>query len=200
MANYAVAKLYDFLLYPFLNKIRKKTAKIIIQLNPKSVIDICCGTGNQLEYLKNTDIKLTGIDLSPAMLKVAKHIDCYEQDARDIQFPDKSFDLVMIQLALHEKSFEDQKMIIDEASRITRNNGHLLIVDYEINEKTKPSSRYIINAIEFLAGKEHFRNFREYHKNECTNKLIDSNVFLLKKKVLIAGKSMALQIYKKTNN
>lgn len=200
MANYAVAKLYDFLLYPFLNKIRKKTAKIIIQLNPKSVIDICCGTGNQLEYLKNTDIKLTGIDLSPTMLKVAKHIDCYEQDARDIQFPDNSFDLVMIQLALHEKSFEDQKMIIDEASRITRNNGHLLIVDYEINEKTKSSSRYIINAIEFLAGKEHFRNFREYHKNECTNKLISNNVFLLEKKVLIAGKSMALQIYRKTNN
>ncbi|MCD4833419.1 MAG: class I SAM-dependent methyltransferase [Bacteroidales bacterium] len=200
MANYAVAKLYDLLLYPFLNKIRKKTAKIIIQLNPKSVIDICCGTGNQLEYLKNTDIKLTGIDLSPAMLKVAKHIDCYEQDARDIQFSDNSFDLVMIQLALHEKSFDDQKMIIDEASRITRNNGHLLIVDYEINEKTKPYSRYVINAIEFLAGKEHFKNFKEYHKNECTNKLISNNVFLLEKKVLIAGKSMALQIYRKTNN
>ena len=200
MANYAVAKFYDFLLHPFLNKIRKKTAKIIIQINPKSVIDICCGTGNQLEYLKNTDIKLTGIDLSPAMLKVTKHIDCYEQDARDIQFPDNSFDLVMIQLALHEKSFDDQKMIIDEASRITRNNGHLLIVDYEINEKTKSSSRYIINAIEFMAGKEHFRNFKEYHKNECTNKLINNKVFLLEKKVLIAGKSMALQIYKKTNN
>ena len=200
MANYAVAKLYDFLLYPFLNNIRKKTAKIIIQLNPKSVIDICCGTGNQLEYLMNTNIKLTGIDLSPAMLKVAKHIDCYEQDARDIQFPDNSFDLVMIQLALHEKSFDDQKMIIDEASRIIRNNGHLLIVDYEINEKTKSYSRYVINAIEFMAGKEHFRNFKEYHKNECTNKLIDNNKFLLERKVLIAGKSMALQIYRKTNN
>ena len=200
MANYAVAKLYDFLLYPFLNNIRKKTAKIIIQLNPKSVIDICCGTGNQLEYLMNTNIKLTGIDLSPAMLKVAKHIDCYEQDARDIQFPDNSFDLVMIQLALHEKSFDDQKMIIDEASRIIRNNGHLLIVDYEFNEKTKSYSRYVINAIEFMAGKEHFRNFKEYHKNECTNKLIDNNKFLLERKVLIAGKSMALQIYRKTNN
>ncbi|MCK5171075.1 MAG: class I SAM-dependent methyltransferase [Bacteroidales bacterium] len=200
MANYAVAKLYDFLLYPFLNKIRKKTAKIVIQLNPESVIDICCGTGNQLEYLKNTDIKLTGIDLSPAMLKVAKHIDCYEQDARDIHFPDNSFDLVMIQLALHEKSFDDQKMIIDEASRIIRNNGHLLIVDYEINEKTKSYSRYVINAIEFMAGKEHFRNFKEYHKNECTNKLIDNNKFLLERKVLIAGKSMALQIYRKSSN
>ena len=197
MAGYAVAKVYDMLLYPFLNNIRKKTAKIIIQLNPKSVIDICCGTGNQLKYLSNTDIRLTGVDLSPAMLKVAKHMDCYEQDARNIEFPDDSFDLAVIQLALHEKSFDDQKKIIDEAYRIIKNNGHLLIVDYEINEKTKSSSAYIINAIEFLAGKEHFRNFKEYHKNECTNKLINNNLFLLEKKVLIAGKSMALQIYRK---
>ena len=197
MANYSMAKLYDILLYPFLNNIRKKTARIIIQLNPKSVIDICCGTGNQLEYLKNTDIRLTGVDLSPEMLKVAKHMDCFQQDARNIEFPDNSFDLAMIQLALHEKSFDDQKKIIDEAYRIIKDNGHLLIVDYEINEKTKPSSRYVINAIEFLAGKEHFRNFREYHKNECTNKLINDNLFILEKKVLIAGKSMALQIYSK---
>jgi ubiquinone/menaquinone biosynthesis C-methylase UbiE len=197
MASYAVAKAYDLLLHPFLHNIRKKTAKIIIQLNPNSVIDICCGTGNQLQYLKNTDIKLTGVDLSPAMLEVAKHMDCYEQDARNMAFPNDSFDLAMIQLALHEKSFDDQKEIIAEAYRIIKNNGHLLIVDYEINEKTKSSSRYVINAIEFLAGKEHFKNFKEYHKNECTNKLISNNQFLLEKKVLIAGKSMALQIYRK---
>ena len=200
MANYNVANLYDILLYPFLNNIRKKTAKIILQLNPKSVIDICCGTGNQLKYLTNTNIKLTGVDLSPAMLKVAKHMDCYEQDARNIEFPNNSFDLVLIQLALHEKSFNDQKKIIDEAYRILNSNGHLLVVDYEINENTKLSSRYVINAIEYLAGKEHFRNFKEYHINECTKKLINNKQFLLEKKVLIAGKSMALQIFKKTSN
>ncbi len=197
MAKYVMANLYDMLLYPFLKDIRKKTARIIIQLNPKSVIDICCGTGNQLEYLKNTNIRLTGIDISPAMLKAAKHIDCREQDAKNIQFPDKSFDLVMIQLALHEKSFDDQKKIIGEAYRILSDQGHLLIVDYEISEKTKPSSRYIITAIEFLAGKKHFRNFKEYHKNECTNKLINNNLLLPEKKVLIVGRAMALQIFRK---
>ena len=197
MAKYVLANFYDMLLYPFLKDIRKKTARIIIQLNPKSVIDICCGTGNQLEYLKNTGIKLTGIDISPIMLKAASGIDCQEQDATNILFPDKSFDLVMIQLALHEKSFDDQKKIIDEAYRILMDNGHLLIVDYEISEKTKPSSRYIITLIEFMAGKEHFRHFKKYHKNECTNKLINNNRLMLEKKVLIAGKAMALQIFRK---
>lgn len=197
MGKYSLANFYDMLLYPFLKNIRKKTARIIIQLNPKSVIDICCGTGNQLKYLKDTGIKLTGIDISPVMLKAASGIDCHEQDARNILFPDKSFDLVIIQLALHEKSFDDQKKIIDEAYRILIDDGHLLIVDYEISKKTLPFSRYIITLIEFMAGKEHFKYFKEYHKNECTNRLINNNQFILEKKVLIAGKAMALQVFRK---
>ena len=101
MSNYYLASIYDFILYPFLNKTRQKTAKIINQLNPESLIDICCGTGNQLKYLNHTKIKLTGIDHSEVMLKAAKNLNCYNQDAREIQFPDKYFDMALIQLALH---------------------------------------------------------------------------------------------------
>jgi len=200
MESIAIARLYDILLYPFLNKIRKKIAKLILQLNPKSVIDICCGTGNQLKFLKNSNIKLTGIDNSLAMLKVSQDIDCYEQDAKNIQFPDKSFDLALIQLALHEKPFDDQKKIINESFRILKNNGHLIIVDYEINKKSKIISKFFINIIEFLAGKKHYKNFKQFHKNACTNKLINNKHFKLQNKILIAGKSMALQIYKKQIN
>ena len=197
MESIAIARLYDILLYPFLNKIRKKIAKLILQLNPKSVIDICCGTGNQLKFLKNSNIKLTGIDNSLAMLKVSQDIDCYEQDAKNIQFPDNSFDLAIIQLALHEKPFDDQKKIINEAHRIINNNGHLLILDYEINKNTSRLSRNVINAIEYMAGNEHYRNFKQFHKNNCTNKVINPEHFILKKKIRIAGNSMTIQILQK---
>lgn len=197
MSNFTLAKLYDFLLYPFLKNIRNKTAKLIIQLNPESVIDICCGTGNQLSHLKNTNIKLTGIDLSPVMLKAANGIDCFNQDARDIQFSDSSFDLALIQLALHEKSQDDQEKIINEIHRILNSQGHLLVVDYEISKITNYFARKIINTIEFIAGKEHYNYFKLFHKNGCTNNLINSNQFKLKKKMLIAGKSMAIHIFQK---
>ena len=185
-----ISKLYDLLLFPFLNKIRKLTARIILQLNPNNVIDICCGTGNQLKFLTNSGINLMGIDNSNQMLKAAKGINCDIQDARNIQFSKNSFDLALIQLALHEKPVEDQKQIIDEAYRIINNSGHLLIVDYEISKDTKVHARRIINSIEFLAGKEHYRNFKEFHKNQCTQNIISKSQFTLEKKLLVAGKSI----------
>ena len=197
MANYFASRLYDFLLFPFLHNTRKKTAQLVTQLNPQSVIDICCGTGNQLSYLHNKNIELTGIDNSEKMLKQSKNIKCHFQDARNIDFSDNTFDLAMIQLALHEKPFEDQIKIINEAYRIIKPNGHLLILDYEISQKTNKSSKYIIYIIEYIAGKDHFRNFKQFHKNNCTNSLINNDKFYLEKQELIAGNSMSLRLYRK---
>lgn len=199
MSNYYIANLYDFILYPFLNKTREKTAKIIIQLNPESIIDICCGTANQLKYLSHTKIKLTGIDNSPAMLKAAKNINCFNQDARNIQFPDQSFDVAFIQLALHEKSFKDQEKIINESYRILKNNGYLVIMDYNIGNHTSKSAKHIINIIEFLAGKEHYRHFKSYHQNGGLQKLIQPDLFQNIRSIHLAAKSMVLNIYKKNS-
>ncbi|MFO7830236.1 MAG: methyltransferase domain-containing protein [Bacteroidales bacterium] len=197
MSNYYLASIYDFILYPFLNKTRQKTAKIINQLNPESLIDICCGTGNQLKYLNHTKIKLTGIDNSAEMLKAAKNLNCYNQDAREIQFPDKEFEMALIQLALHEKSFDDQKKIIEEIYRILKMKGYLVIMDYDIGNQTSKSAKYIINIIEYLAGKEHYGYFKEYHKNNGVTKLINTNHFKLIKKTAFAGKAMSLMIFQK---
>lgn len=199
MSNYYIANLYDFILYPFLNKTRQKTAKIIIQLNPESLIDICCGTGNQLKYLSHTKIKLTGIDNSAKMLQAAKNINCFNQDARNIQFPDQSFDLAFIQLALHEKSFDDQIKIINESYRILKNNGYLVIMDYDIGNHTSKSAKHIINFIEFLAGKEHYSHFKNYHQNGGLQKLIQSSQFQNIRSIYLAGKSMLVNIYKKNS-
>ncbi|MFO7842938.1 MAG: class I SAM-dependent methyltransferase [Bacteroidales bacterium] len=197
MSNFYLASIYDFILYPFLNKTRQKTAKIISRLNPESLIDICCGTGNQLKYLSHTKIKLTGIDNSAGMLKAAKNLNCYIQDAREIQFPDKEFEMALIQLALHEKSFDDQEKIINEIHRILKNEGYLVIMDYDIGNQTSKSAKYIINIIEYLAGKEHYGYFKEYHKNNGVNQLIKNHHFKLIKKTAFAGKSMSLMIFQK---
>ncbi len=197
MASYIAANLYDFLLYPFLHSTRKKTAELISQLNPESVLDVCCGTGNQLAYIKNTNINLNGIDLSENMLKKSDRVKCFIQDARKIEFPNESYDLALIQLALHEKPFEDQVKIIREMHRVIKQNGYLLIVDYEISKITNKSSKYIIHAIEFLAGRNHYKYFRQFHRNNCTQKLIDETDFYLEKHELLAGNAMSLKLFRK---
>jgi len=199
MSNYFLSGIYDFLLYPFLNKTRKQTAKIINQLNPESLIDICCGTGNQLKYLVHTNIKLTGIDNSPAMLGAVKHFNCYQQDARSIEFPDEFFDMALIQLALHEKSVSDRETILKEAYRILKNNGYLVVMDYRIDNQTSISAKYIIGMIEFFAGKQHYSHFKTYLKRGGLLKLVNPNHFKTLRSIPLAGKSMVLNIYQKIN-
>jgi ubiquinone/menaquinone biosynthesis C-methylase UbiE len=40
--------------------------------HPKSVLDVCCGTGNMCELLHDEGFKMTGIDLSPGMIEEAR--------------------------------------------------------------------------------------------------------------------------------
>ncbi|WP_050748040.1 hypothetical protein [Sulfurovum sp. NBC37-1] len=46
--------------------------------------------------------------------------------------------------------------------RVTKEGGDILIVDYELSEKTSPFSKWMIYFIEWIAGGEHYRNFKSY--------------------------------------
>lgn len=87
MKNYdLVAKMYDPLLYLFLNPIRKKVMNELQEFKEHSIIDLCCGTGNQLKFLAKNDFKsLHCLDISSSMLDVAKkgeyNINYYNEDA-----------------------------------------------------------------------------------------------------------------------
>ena len=200
MANYILAGVYDMLLFPFLNRVRQITAQKILQYKPKSLIDICCGTGNQLKYLTNKGIELTGIDNSPHMLKNAKGVNCYLQDATNIKLPEESFSMALIQLALHEKAPNVQKKIVSEIYRIVKKDGYIIVVDYEIGKHTRKSAKYIIYAIEYIAGKEHYKNFKQYIRNGGINELFKIPDFRFIEKNNIAGDAMAITIFQKEHD
>ena len=67
------------------------------------VLDVGCGTGNFSLKLARMGLKVTGIDISDNMLKVAENkaraegliIDFINMDAHDMKFEDNSFDAVI---------------------------------------------------------------------------------------------------------
>ncbi|MFP4620173.1 MAG: class I SAM-dependent methyltransferase [Bacteroidales bacterium] len=161
------APLYDPLLYFVLHKIRKKVVEVAHTYNPSAIIDICCGTGNQLKYLKKSGLHhVTGVDLSPPMLKQAekggKKVKCEEQDASELKYSDNSFDLGIISFALHEKPLEVAGKIVKEANRVVQPGGPLIIVDYTFNNEVKFPVKSVIRIVERLAGKYHHRYFKQY--------------------------------------
>jgi ubiquinone/menaquinone biosynthesis C-methylase UbiE len=74
---------------------------------PLRLLDLCCGTGNHLARLLRSipDLEATGIDLSPAMLRVARrkcgrHARvrwlCGDADRALLSLPPDSFDLIVM--------------------------------------------------------------------------------------------------------
>ena len=162
------AKYYDRLLAPFIRPIRYKVLKVVKKYRYKTILDVCCGTGDQLKLLKKHGFNGEGIDLSEAMLAEAEKgeekVSCFLEDATQMHYSDAKFDLVMTAFALHEKNHVTAQKIVEEMLRVTAESGDILIVDYELSEKTSLLSRTAIYFIEWLAGKEHYKNFKSYIK------------------------------------
>lgn len=163
-----LARIYDPVTVPFLDPIRRSVAQRAKQAGCRRVLDVCCGTGRQCLFLHQFGMQATGVDLSPAMLAVARRKSPAEvaysrQDAACLGFADNSFHGAVICLALHEKSHEAQKAILRETARVLLPGGLLVLVDFAIpQDLAGRAMRLALAGVERIAGREHYANFRAY--------------------------------------
>lgn len=144
------------------------------RLIPKDakVIDIACGNGSLALKMAVNAAHVTGIDLSPGMIKYAKrraeragakNVSFIEMDASDLSgFANKEFDIATSSMAIHQFRLETGKAILQEMSRISKS---IMIIDYKY-PVPKNLKGLAVKSIEGLAGKEHNQNFKTYIKNE----------------------------------
>ncbi|MCF8129692.1 MAG: class I SAM-dependent methyltransferase [Deltaproteobacteria bacterium] len=196
-----IAPVYDILLFPFLWNIRHRVLKIVTEVKPERIIDLCCGTGSQLRLLKRNGFHVVGIDLSESMLKVAKRgvnaPDCFLRDATATNFESEAFDFAMITFSLHETGWKNAHAILDEVQRILKPGGHVMIVDYALGKGAPKMVDRVIGWIEFLAGKSHHGNFIHYKQSGGLDVLLEnkslSPVFTIYK----GYRSIVLKVLKK---
>ena len=99
------------------------------------VLEIAVGTGRNLPYYP-AGVRLTGIELSSAMLDVAKaranqlgrDVDLRLGDAQALSFPDESFDTVVCTLSLC--SIPNVRKAVHEVRRVLRSGGHFLFLEH----------------------------------------------------------------------
>ena len=164
--NAFTAKIYDPILYFALKNIRQDIIRLIPNRDAR-ILDLCCGTGDQLKKLSDAGFNnLTGVDLSTEMLKVARRgnkiATLQESDVQHTGLPGASFDIIIISLAVHEKSARMQKNMLAEAKRLLAPEGQLILVDFSLDDQAKMIGKIAAGMIERLAGKEHYRNFKTY--------------------------------------
>jgi ubiquinone/menaquinone biosynthesis C-methylase UbiE len=104
------------------------------------VLEVAVGTGLNLPCYP-AGIRLTGIDLSPAMLGIARNrarvlglaADLREASADALPFPDASFDTVVCTVSLC--NIPGDRAAIGEMFRVLRPGGRLVLLDHVASDR-----------------------------------------------------------------
>jgi ubiquinone/menaquinone biosynthesis C-methylase UbiE len=126
------APVYDRVMGPFAGKARRHAIGLLNLRVGESVLLSGVGTGLDLPHIQ-AGVRVTGIDLSPAMLRKAqdkangRDISLLEMNAQALDFPDDSFDVVVLNLILSVAP--DGAAAFHEAWRVLRPGGRAVIFD-----------------------------------------------------------------------
>lgn len=126
------------------------------------VLEVAVGTGLNLA-LYPSSVRLTGVDLSPEMLAVARAradqrglpVDLREGDAESLPVEDAAYDTVVCSLSMC--SIPDPAAAIDEMKRVLVPGGRLLLLDH-VGSTWPP-----IYAVQWLAERISVRMAGEYY-------------------------------------
>ncbi len=117
-----------------------------LEITPQNILDLGCGVGMSTFALAEIypQAQVTGVDLSPYFLAVARYKSQQEQQnvswihapAENTGLPDSSFDFVSACLMFHELPTDAALAIIAESYRLLRPGGYLGIMDMNPNSDT----------------------------------------------------------------
>lgn len=104
------------------------------------LLDVGTGTGRMAEIFAPSALRITALDRSPEMLRIARAklsgqgipIDLVQGDFLDLPLAAASIDSIVIHQALHFA--HEPERVIDEAARVLRGGGCLMIVDFAPHE------------------------------------------------------------------
>ena len=183
----------------------KNEFKVIADLieKDKKVLDVGCADGTLMKYLKdNKNINIRGLELSKSKVHecIAKGLTVIEGNAEKelIQFPDKSFDYVILSQTL--QAFLNPELVINELLRVGKkaivtipNFGfwkirlHLLTKGTMPITKTLPDEWYntpnlhmcTIKDFDYFVKSRNFKIFKSIAlNNESVSSINDTNLGL----------------------
>jgi len=176
-----MAGFYDLIDVIYFRNYKRSPRKIVLDAinDTDRVLDLCTGTATNAMRIAKTKpaSKVIGIDLSKDMLRVAKskakkadvqNIRLYHMDATKMKFRDCCFDKILISLVLHEVEEELAGRILEEAKRVLKDDGEIIVTEWEKSEKTL--QKILFFPISILEPKP-FKAFIKKDLHQCFEKL-----------------------------
>lgn len=125
-------------------------------VKPKRILDLGCAVGTETIGLKEAfpDAEIHGLDISGPFLRFA-HLWAEEKkvpvhyrqaDARDTQYPDGHFDLIVSHILFHETWEDILPQIMVEANRILAKGGVFFNADVPYQPHRMPMTKQVTNT------------------------------------------------------
>ena len=196
---------YSTLVDPILKDVRICVAELSGIKAGDRVLDVCCGTGEQVFHYAQKGAIATGVDQEPSMIELAEknrkrqgfnHSTFRLASATELPFPDVYFDCASISLGLHEMERGERNRAVSEMKRVVKKEGILIFIDFQV-PLPKNSIAYLIKVVEFLAGRDNRMCFRDYLTQGGLNQILKENQLTPQKEALL--KLGNLQIIKSSN-
>ncbi|HZQ97002.1 MAG TPA: methyltransferase domain-containing protein [Candidatus Sulfotelmatobacter sp.] len=126
------APTYDRSANPLLAREERHLWPLFAGVGKKRLLDVACGTGRWLEKLTSQVQSAAGVDLSRAMLQVAKTKSgvagkLVEASGEHLPFRTQCFDLLICSFALGH--IHALGALVDELSRVARSGANLFVTD-----------------------------------------------------------------------
>jgi len=160
---------YDTVIAPNQDTLFAQISSII---EPQSkILDVGCGTGRLSFALADKCESVLGIDLSKRNIDRANR-NLEKQPNNKLTFKHsyvselaeyghKPFDYAILTYVIHEVDEADRLPLLNDMAQVA---DKIIIGDY-VFPRTKKLEGHISRGIEFLAGAEHYRNYKSYMKN-----------------------------------
>ena len=144
----AIARRYDLLndlqSFGLHRRWKRRVVELAAVQSGNRALDLCCGTGDIAFALARHGAEVTGLDFSQAMLEIAEtrrrknfksqdsnlksNPQFIQGDARQIPFPDASFDIVTVGYGLRNLTRWEKGL--DEMHRVARPGARLVVLDF----------------------------------------------------------------------
>jgi len=168
---------YDTVIAPNQDKLFNQIRDLIG--SQSTVLDIGCGTGRLEFFLSEECESLVGIDLSVRNIATAEKT-LFKHPTGNISFQHcnideiitsqlRKFDFAVLTFVIHEVNEEDRIDLLKKASFAA---NRIIIGDYLV-PKPGGLAGFISELIEFIAGAEHYRNYKSYMSNGGINYLAE---------------------------
>jgi demethylmenaquinone methyltransferase/2-methoxy-6-polyprenyl-1,4-benzoquinol methylase len=144
----AIARRYDLLndlqSFGLHRRWKRRVVELAAVQSGNRALDLCCGTGDIAFALARHGAEVTGLDFSQAMLEIAEtrrrknfksqnsnlksNPQFIQGDARQIPFPDASFDIVTVGYGL--RNLTSWEKGLDEMHRVAKPGARLVVLDF----------------------------------------------------------------------